>query len=314
MKIYKPGIANVLRPAKAQGAHDRRHIIVLNAIILVVGCTFIVLIGIIDRMTAQDASLYVLYALPIFFGAWYGGRSTGILLCLVSVIGWTMTDLSFTEWEAMLTIWNVGLRLSFFVGISVVISSLKSGLDREKMLASIDFLTELPNRRTFLVIANQERERAIRNKRPLTLAYIDLDDFKQINDRSGHDIGDLVLKEVGKILKSNIRGSDSVARIGGDEFVILFPDTGYESAQAVLQKIEDRMKERMLEKQWDITVSIGAATYGNWYPSVQQMVLKTDRLMYAAKASGKNRICHDLVDPHPSVQVNGRSAPRYKAM
>ncbi len=261
-------------------------------IILISGCAAIGLISFIDWITAQKVSLYVFYAVPIFFGAWFAGRGAGIVFCFVSVFAWMVVDLRLGHREPV--VWNAGLRLGFFIGISMVITWLKSSLEREKARAGIDYLTALPNRRTFFDVANQERERAVRHKHPLTVAYIDLDDFKEINDRSGHDIGDLLLKEIGFVLKQNVRASDTVARIGGDEFVVLFPETGFGSAQAALQKLEDEWTKRTRDKQWNISISIGAVTYADHFPEVKEMVRSSDRLMYAAKASGKNKIVHEL--------------------
>ncbi|MCI0416254.1 GGDEF domain-containing protein, partial [bacterium] len=239
---------------------------------------------------------YVFYAVPIFFGAWLAGPTVGIVFCCASVFAWMIVDLRLTQWEPFIVLWNAALRLSFFIGISIVISLLKSNLEREKASARIDFLTELPNRRVFLAAANQERERAIRHKHPLTIAYVDLDDFKEMNDRSGHDIGDILLKEVGSVLKQNIRSSDSVARIGGDEFVVLLPETNFESGQVAIHKLQESWKKQMRDKHWNISLSIGAVTYVEHFPEVKEMLTEADRLMYAAKASGKNRIRHELAD------------------
>jgi diguanylate cyclase (GGDEF)-like protein len=263
-------------------------------IIFIFGFAMIGLIGYADLITAQKLSLYVFYAAPIFFGAWLAGPTVGIVFCCASVFAWMIVDLRLTQWELFIVLWNGALRLSFFVGISSVISLLKSNLEREKASARTDFLTELPNRRVFLAAANQERERAIRHKDPLTIAYIDLDDFKEMNDRSGQDIGDIVLKEVATVLKENIRSSDAVARIGGDEFVVLFPETNFESGQVAIHKLQEGWKNRMQDKHWNISLSIGAMTYVENLPEVKEMLTEADRLMDAAKASGKNRIRHEL--------------------
>ncbi len=264
-------------------------------IILIAGCVAISLVGYVDSITAQKYSLYIFYAVPIFLGAWFAGPAAGILFSSLSVFMWMVVEFPLSPWEPLTILWNAGLRLCFFIGISTVISSLKATLEREKASAGIDFLTELPNRRTFFAVANQERDSAIRHRRPLTLAYIDLDDFKEMNDRSGHDVGDILLKEVGLVLKENVRSSDCVARIGGDEFVVLFPETNFESGQTAIRKLVDAWKVRMLAKHWNISVSVGAVTYTDRIPDIMEMVSEADRFMYEAKASGKNRILHEQV-------------------
>ena len=264
--------------------------------VVLVLCLFeISLIGYIDLVTSQKISLYVFYAIPIFIGSWFGNPFVGLLVCLSSVIAWMIVDVQLRSDELSIDLWNAGLRFCFFFGISYVLSSLKSTLEREKRLSHVDFLTDLPNRRAFLDVANQERERAIRYKHPLTLAYIDLDNFKQINDVSGHDVGDSVLKEIALVLKNNIRKSDMVARVGGDEFVLLLPETEFNSSEMVLQKLNEELRKRMREKDANISVSIGAVTYTNRFPKVRSMIENADHIMYSAKASGKNRILHTSV-------------------
>jgi diguanylate cyclase (GGDEF)-like protein len=255
-------------------------------------CALIALIGFADLLTAERLSLYVFYAVPIFLSAWFAGRLAGILLCVIAVFSWMIVDLHLIRWQPWIVLWNAVLRMAFFAAISIIISSLKCTLDREKESARVDFLTGLPNRRTFLEIAIRERERAIRHKRPLTLAYIDLDDFKEINDRSGHDIGDHLLKEIASALRSNIRNTDLIARIGGDEFVMLLPETDFEAGQFALRKLQEAWKMHLSGKPWSISLSIGAMTYTDRFPDITEMIQSVDRLMYEAKAAGKNRILH----------------------
>ena len=263
---------------------------------LLIFCLIMIsLISYIDLITFQRISLYVFYAIPIFIASWFGGLFAALLVSLGSVLAWMIVDFQLRSEELPFDLWNAGLRFCFFLGISYVLSSLKSTLDREKRLSHVDFLTDLPNRRAFLGVANQEREQAIRYKRPLTLAYLDLDNFKQINDISGHDVGDDLLKEIALILKNNIRKSDVVARIGGDEFVLLLPETEFNSGERVLQKLNEELKKRMREKETNISLSIGAVTYTNRFPAVESMIESADHIMYSAKTSGNNRILQTSV-------------------
>jgi diguanylate cyclase (GGDEF)-like protein len=100
------------------------------------------------------------------------------------------------------------------------------------------------------------------------------------------------LKEIALILKSNIRKSDTVARIGGDEFILLLPQTGFEEGETVLHKLIEELRRRMDERKSKITISIGAITFLDSFPEVLSMIAKTDQLMYSAKAEGKNRVLH----------------------
>jgi diguanylate cyclase (GGDEF)-like protein len=139
-----------------------------------------------------------------------------------------------------------------------------------------------------------ELSRARRYARSLTVSYIDLDNFKYINDHFGHNIGDVVLRVAGQTILRNLRSSDTVARLGGDEFVVLFPETGSDAATMVLYKIQGLLMAEMQKNAWPISFSIGAVTYVEVPESVDKMIQMADKLMYVAKRNGKNRIEHKV--------------------
>jgi diguanylate cyclase (GGDEF)-like protein len=145
------------------------------------------------------------------------------------------------------------------------------------------------NRRAFFEIANAERGRACRYGRPLTLAYLDVDNFKGINDRLGHASGDHLLVEVSRVLRDNVRASDAVARLGGDEFALLFPETDAAGAEAALRNLQKRLADAMQAADWPVTFSMGAAVFA-CPESVDEMIRAADELMYGVKKAGKNNI------------------------
>ena len=162
----------------------------------------------------------------------------------------------------------------------------------EKTLASSDPLTGALNRRAFFDIAEYELNRSQRYEHAITLAYIDLDNFKAINDRLGHTVGDNLLETVTKTIASNIRSTDILSRFGGDEFVILLPETKTDAAEAFLGKIQYQLDQAMAAKSWPVSFSIGAITYPKAPPGVEEVIKKADMLMYEVKRSGKNRLLH----------------------
>jgi diguanylate cyclase (GGDEF)-like protein/PAS domain S-box-containing protein len=173
---------------------------------------------------------------------------------------------------------------------------LKVALESEKNLSRVDFLTNISNRRAFTEILQKEAARSRRYKRPLTLAYIDLDNFKQVNDQLGHELGDELLRLVAQTICANIRGTDTLARLGGDEFALLLPETGEEAANAVVAKLRNVLLATAQARQWPVTLSIGLATFAKPGESVEQIVKVADDLMYAAKNEGKNRIVNAYVE------------------
>lgn len=163
-------------------------------------------------------------------------------------------------------------------------------LQREKELARTDALTGLANRRAFYEALRAERSRASRYGRPITLAYVDLDNFKRVNDTLGHAIGDELLVCVADLLRSNLRMSDSVGRLGGDEFALLLPETGPQHAEGLLKKLAAVLNAAMQAQKWPVTFSIGAAAFLDNPPPMEEMIRTADELMYSVKKSGKNRV------------------------
>ncbi len=170
--------------------------------------------------------------------------------------------------------------------------SQEARIEAERKLARCDALTGLANRRAFYERAESERKRAIRYTRPLSLAYIDLDNFKQVNDTSGHEAGDQLLVSVASVLQNNLRAEDFAARLGGDEFALLLPESGHAAAAFVITKLHRLLTSAMQEKGSAVTFSMGLVTYEVAPESAEQMVQKADELMYSVKHHGKNAIRH----------------------
>jgi diguanylate cyclase (GGDEF)-like protein/PAS domain S-box-containing protein len=175
---------------------------------------------------------------------------------------------------------------------------LREALENEKNLARLDFLTQIPNRRAFAEVLQSEAARSRRYKRPLTLAYIDLDNFKQINDHLGHETGDELLSLIAQTILANIRSTDTVARLGGDEFALLLPETEKDAAYGVVTKLRRILLETVEARQWPVTLSIGVATFVKPVDSVAMLVKVADDLMYSAKGQGKNCIIASSVEAH----------------
>lgn len=174
----------------------------------------------------------------------------------------------------------------------VASSELRSALERESRLSRTDPATGVANRRLFVEFAKLEIETAHKYKHPLTVVYIDIDNFKIINDTCGHHTGDRVLQTVAETIKDSLRETDVVARLGGDEFAILLPKSEYEPAQIVIRRVQKRLLESMERQKLSTTFSIGAVTFTQPPSSVDEMLKQADSLMYLVKNNGKNQIEH----------------------
>src|SRR5205823_5567645 len=153
---------------------------------------------------------------------------------------------------------------------------LRLSLTREKQLARVDSLTGVSNRRALYEVLQRERNRAARNSRPLTIAYIDLDNFKEVNDSFGHQAGDSVLMTVANVMSRNLRGADFVARLGGDEFAIALPETGSEAARQVITKLHTLLMESMSTNGLPISFSVGVVTFEDIPATVEDLLQKAD--------------------------------------
>jgi diguanylate cyclase (GGDEF)-like protein len=159
--------------------------------------------------------------------------------------------------------------------------------------ATTDRLTQVANRPTLLAQLFTEVERATRHERPLTIAFIDLDHFKEINDTYGHEVGDTVLHDVAGVFREHTRGSDFVGRYGGEEFVLVLPETRVEDATAVAENMRLLiLRQRFEGPQGDaftVSVSIGIAGGRGQHLRVDQLLRDADAAMYAAKSLGRNQ-------------------------
>ena len=162
-------------------------------------------------------------------------------------------------------------------------------------LAQKDFLTGINNRRNFYTLANQLIEISKRHHNDLAIAMYDLDDFKNINDQYGHDIGDQVLKEVSQLMIENFRECDIVARIGGEEFAACLPQTSLEQAQVACERFRKTVEYHRFaltktNKPINITMSIGVAAFNQEDNTINKLLSQADHALYQAKHQGKNRV------------------------
>ena len=182
---------------------------------------------------------------------------------------------------------------SHYVAVKMDITEQKQTHERIAYLAHHDLLTNLPNRLLFFDRVNQSLAQAQRQGSRLAVMYIDLDKFKPINDSCGHAAGDYVLQQVAQRMESCVRHSDTVGRIGGDEFVVLLPDiTAPERVIQVAEKIRQTLKKPIEfgDRFFEISSSIGIALYPDHGDTVDQLALCADCAMYQAKESGRDRV------------------------
>ena len=241
--------------------------------------------------SSPELQVSFLYLLPISFATWF--LSTLVGWFFVAAATMILLVLDWTKLQSIhqgLLVSNTVLNFIFFSAIVFIFSEVRALYDREQELSLHDPLTGLLNRRALLDKVTTENRRLQRHPGSLTLVYIDLDDFKQVNDARGHSAGDTLLKSVAQMMINTVRSTDFVARLGGDEFAILLPDTNVEVARTVLAKIQERLLQQLREQNYFVTFSIGAVTFAQTQPDPADMIYTADHAMYAVKQRGKNGI------------------------
>ena len=172
-------------------------------------------------------------------------------------------------------------------------ADIRYGLSRAKLLAETDELTGLLNMRGFSIAANRLFGQALRYNRAATILMIDSDNLKMVNDTHGHEAGNRLLKQLTRLVQAELRYTDVLARYGGDEFVVLLPETPSAGALDVASRIREAIASAPLEidgKRVGCTVSIGLASHPADGNSMDAVVARADRAMYQAKRGGRNRV------------------------
>ena len=192
---------------------------------------------------------------------------------------------------------DAGLRLAMFDYFINLNKSLESPLLVEirlfreaEQLAMYDFLTGLFNRRYFDTNLSRELRRAARYNKDFSILLVDLDDFKNLNDTHGHLVGDEVLKKFAALLKQMSRAEDIVCRYGGEEFVVLLPETVAGGALSYVERIKATMKNDAFYQQYKLTFSGGIATYQYGGSTALQLIANADDALYNAKQAGKDQV------------------------
>jgi diguanylate cyclase (GGDEF)-like protein/PAS domain S-box-containing protein len=219
----------------------------------------------------------------------------------------------YIEWLTITAVKGSDGEVTHYVGTLTDITRRKEAEDAIQHLAFYDPLTQLPNRRLLLDRLQQALATCTRSGREGALLFIDLDDFKTLNDTLGHDIGDLLLRQVAERLVACIREGDTVARFGGDEFVVMLEDLSDNQQEAAIQaetvgeKILAALNKpyRLAGSEHQSTPSIGVTLFGSQRDTVEELLKRADLAMYQAKAAGRNTM--RFFDPDMQAVVNARA-------
>jgi diguanylate cyclase (GGDEF)-like protein len=259
---------------------------------IVTGIAIIGLLGSLDYATGNELTLSLFYLIPIVLVTWFVDRKTGLFMSFISGLTLLGAEMAAgqTYSHPIFYLLNTLVRTLFYVVIVYLVAELQKSRREEQLAARTDFVTGAVNARYFNELLQMEISRIRRYPHPITLVYVDVDNFKLVNDLFGHKIGDDVLRCIAGELKAQLRVTDTVARLGGDEFVMLLPSTRQAEARLVVSKVYANLIEEMAQRNWPVTFSMGAVTCEFSPYSAEQLVNMADELMYEVKNSTKNDI------------------------
>jgi diguanylate cyclase (GGDEF)-like protein len=262
-------------------------------------------VGLLDSITGPWLSFALLYVTPVLAAAWYLGRWPALIAGTTSGLAWFVAEAWGHRAEPTRVLaWNSASRLVMLVAMGAMVVRIRDDRRRLKevnarledlltgaeKLARTDALTGLPNRRAFLERLADELARAHRSGNPVCIAYLDVDNFKNLNDQKGHMEGDEFLRRVSQAIKDTVRAGDVSARLGGDEFAVLFADAKRIVVETVAIRLVARV--RALGDRYpglDLGASVGMAWFEKPPDRPELLLQRADGAMYQAKSAGKHR-------------------------
>ena len=243
------------------------------------------LVGWLDYFTGAEVRVLALYFLPLLLAGWHLGKKGAAFSALFAVAVWLTAlyadGVRFSSPYVWIT--NGLTEGAGFLVVSILVAMLRESLNRERSLSRKDQLTGLANRRSFFELVAFGLALCRRQGRPVSMVYIDLDNFKLANDNYGHATGDDLLRQCSKLIVGCVRSSDTVARLGGDEFAIFMPETDAASVSYLVERIRHAIESAPYVSSFAITASFGIASEDPVKSDVAGLLSQADAQMYLAK-------------------------------
>ncbi len=267
----------------------------LRPALLVVGLILVTVCRWGDATGRVSLTATWLFVALLLLAGWSCSRNAALGLTLISLLAWGWIDASGAAvWTEALS--GQLVRFAVALGLVAWMSRLRERLAQVHRLARLDSLTGLPNRQALVEALDAELSRTRRFGRPFTVALLDCDGFKAINDRSGHLAGDDVLRRIGLALRQHTRRYDCVGRLGGDEFLLVLSEADRESAVAIAERLRAALRQSIEREYPSLTISLGVVTFRTADLDWDECIQQADDAMYAAKRQGPDRTRFEVID------------------
>lgn len=261
------------------------------------------------QMDKADNLLWV-PLLPLVF-IFFSNMVVGLSLCVVGLLVFTCCYLNWEQWTG-----TTGLSIDVFLQMfsAYIVAGIIAGLyeySRQQMATSLrneadlDSLTKIQNRRAFDRYLSGLIRKSMNESSTFSLVLFDIDNFKNINDSLGHNIGDKVLVKLADVAKTSLRGSDQIARWGGEEFILLLPYTNVQGAVTLAEKLRGIISDIEFSGVSSISASFGVTEYNPGDTNVD-LITRADQALYRSKSEGKNRVRFKLLEKQSSVTKDSR--------
>ncbi len=276
-------------------AHSKRdpHRVVVTALALI----SVAGLAIVDSLSGPGVGFAVFYALAVMGATFHAGWVAGTIIAIsASAAGFFARLLYYSSDVSVTTaLWNLGNEMAVFMVLVFITGHLRRLLDQLSAQSRLDLLTGSLNTRGIIEAFDTERARAIRAATPLSIAFMDLDNMKRVNDELGHAEGDEMLRTLASSVLSSIRETDIFGRVGGDEFALILPDTDEHKALRAIQRLRRVVNRRSRPGGPYISVSVGVVTFRRDPPDAADALRAADALMYTAKRAGGNRVAGSVL-------------------
>jgi len=276
--------------------------------VLLLGLGLIALIAWLDAATGPKLALNVFYLLPVMLVAWVTASTAyGLIVVLATFLVGPFEAYrnGFAFYSLPVSLWNAGMRTAVFCIVLLLLAEVRKLVARLQEQSLHDELTGVANRRAFMAAATLEIERSRRYRHELSLAYLDIDGFKAVNDCRGHGAGDRALVALAGAARATARSVDTVARLGGDEFVVLMPETDEDAALPLADRLRKACSQAAGAEPGPVTCSVGVVTYVQPPKDVEDLLASADELMYEAKAAGGDSVRHANVSARDAETGDG---------